>query len=159
MSRALSTAAITAGYAQETGEAYAILLSIFHDSLSQPIRVTTCGVNLTSRGNLFVALPFEITLPIEQEGTVPTARISIDNIDRQIVTAIRTLQPGDKAKTLIEIILESDPENVEVSFDELYLSNVTYDAFTVQGDLTVEGFASRAYPSGVFSPKYFPGLF
>lgn len=159
MSRTLSTAAIRANNAQETGEAYAILLTINHVSLSQPIRVTSASLDITSNSNLFTAIPFDLILPDSQDGSIPRAQLSIDNIDRSIVEAVRSLEPGSKASVLIQVVLESTPDQLEVEFIDFYLSNVTYDQYLVRGDLTIENFLSKPYPEGTMSPKYFGGLF
>ncbi|MFH1158065.1 MAG: DUF1833 family protein, partial [Pseudomonadota bacterium] len=91
MSRTVSSPTRQALYAAETGEAFLILLTLNHASLSAPIRVTSDGVETTSRGNVFAAFPFELVLPDDQDNVSPRARLVIDNIDRQIVQAVRTI--------------------------------------------------------------------
>lgn len=41
----------------------------------------------------------------------------------------------------------------------LDMSNLTYDASALQFDLTMDALVTEPYPSGTFSPAYFPGLF
>ena len=143
--------------AQETGEAFLILVKIDHTSLSAPIRVTSDGVNTTSNGETFIAMPFELELPISDPDQPPRAKLTIDNVDRSIVTAIRSI--STEATVDIDIVLASDPDTLEVSFTGFKLVNVSYDALTVEGDLSFENFFAEPYPSRVFSPADFPGGF
>ena len=157
MSRALSTLTRQALYAQETGEAFLILLTLSHANLAVPIRVTSDALTTVSRGNIFTPFPFDLTLPDDQENKPPAAKLAIDNIDRQIVLAVRSLPTAPAV--LIEIIRAAAPEVVEAQFVDFKLTNVTYDSHRVEGSLTVEDFTAEPFPAAVFSPSLFPGLF
>jgi hypothetical protein len=157
MSRKVSSLTRQALYAAETGEAFLILLTLNHASLSQPIRVTSDAVTTTSRGNDFVPFPFDLTLPDDQDNRSPRARLVIDNVDRQIVEAVRGLSSAPSA--LIEIIRAAAPDTVEAQFVDFKLTNVSYDAQRVEGFLTIEDFTAEPFPSATFSPGLFPGLF
>lgn len=154
--RTLSTAALRAGHAQETGEVYLILLTISHPDLTAPIRVVNNNENVTSRNNFFVAFPFAIELPLEDSDQPPRARLRIDNVDRSIVASIRAID-GPPTVT-IEVILASQPNTVEASFEALVLRNVSYDAATVTGELAFEQIVVEPVASN-FTPAKFPGLF
>ena len=142
---------------QETSEAFIVLIKIDHSSLSSPIRVSSDGVNTSSNGETFIAFPFELELPISDPDQPPRARITIDNVDRSIVTAIRSI--STEATVDIDIVLASDPNTLEISYSGFKLTNVDYDALVVSGDLGFEDFFSEPYPSRVFSPADFPGGF
>ncbi len=157
MSRALSQTARQALYAGETGEVFLVLLTLSHPSLTEPIRVSSDAVNTVSRGDTFIAYPFDLFIPDDTESASPRARLTIDNIDRQIVAAVRNATTAPSI--LIEIVLASDPDTVEASFPDFKLTNVKYDAISVSGDLTIEDFTSEPWPAAVFSPANFPGIF
>lgn len=157
MSRTVSNTAKAALFAPETGEAFLILLTLSHPDLAVPIRVSSDAVNTTSRGDLFIAYPFDLTLPDGEEQRPPRARLVIDNVDRQIVATIRTLQSAPTL--LIEIIRASDPNTVEAKFSDFKLFDITYDSQVITADLTLEDFTAEPYPAATFSPSLFPGLF
>jgi hypothetical protein len=157
VSRTVSSLTRQALYAAETGEVFLILLTISHPQLVAPIRVTSDGVDTSSRGNSFIAFPFELVLPDDQESKSPRARLIIDNIDRQIVSAVRSLTSSPNI--LIEIVRAAAPEVVEAQFIDFKLVNISYDSHVVQGDLTLEDFTAEPFPAGSFSPNLFPGLF
>lgn len=157
MSRSVSSLTKQALHAPETGEAFLILLTLNHAGLSEPIRVTSDAVTTVSRGNSFVAFPFELILPDDLDDRAPRARLVIDNIDRQIVQAVRGLT--SPLTVLIEIVRAAAPDTVEAQFVDFKLTNVSYDAYKVEGNLTIEDFTAEPFPAAVFSPSLFPGLF
>lgn len=157
MSRSVSATTLAALFAQETAESFVILLTIDHDDLSAPIRVNTSGENITSRGDEFLAFPFTIVLPEETEDNTARAKIQIDNIDRSIILAVRSISSAPSA--LLELIRVDDPDTVEASFPDFKMNKVTYDSKVLSADLSIEDFTGEPYPARVFSPADFPGLF
>lgn len=157
MPRSLSTNALLALTAQETEEVFVILLTIEHDDLTDPIRVCSDNQNVVSRGETYIAFPFQLTLPIDDASRPPAAQLSIDNVTREIGVAIRTIT--SPARILFEIVRADAPDVVEVEFPNFLLRNVSYDALQVTGDLVVEDLTIEPYPGIKFTPANFPGLF
>ena len=157
MSRILSGPAQQALFAQETGDAFIVLLTISHDALAEPIRVTSDEVIAVSDGESFVPFPFDLVLPTDIDSKSYRAKLVIDNIDRSIVQAVRSLATAPSV--LIQIVRAATPDVIEAQFVDFTLTNVTYDSWRVQGDLTVEDFTAEPYPATLFSPGLFPGLF
>ena len=157
MSRNLSTETLKALYAPETDEAFIILLTLTHENLAEPLRVCSDSVDVTSRDQEFIAFPFELILPDDRENTPPRARLVIDNVSREIMLALKSITTA--AGVLMEIVRAGDADVVEASFPDFKLTNVKYNALTVQGDLTLEDFTAEPYPATLFTPSHFPGLF
>lgn len=157
MSRALSTAAKSAVFAQETGEAFLILLTIDHADLGSPVRVVNNQTDITSRGDLYVGFPFEVTLPDEDPDGMAMVQLKIDNVDRQIVDSIRSV--SSPPTVTLEVVMGSTPDTVEGGPFEMQLRNASYDAFVVTGSLSFEPVLSEPFPGGSFIPSEFPGLF
>ena len=157
MSRTVSATLRSAVFAQETSEVFIVLLTLSHPDLAEPIRVSTDAVDTVSRSNTFLSFPFELVLPDDDENSSPRATLSIDNIDRQVVLAMRSISSAPTV--LMEIILASDTDTVEASFPDFKLENITYDDLKLTGDLTLEEFILEPYPSGTFTPADFPSMF
>ncbi len=157
MSRSLSTTAQAAVNAQQTEEVFLILLTIDHADLSQPIRVVSNNENIVSGGNTFVAYPFELTPPGDDLDQVPTAKLKIDNVDRQIVDAVRVL--SSPATVTMQVVLASSPDTVELEFSNMVLRQVEYDALVVEGTMEYEDVFHSAFPAHTFTPQSNPGLF
>lgn len=144
-------------YDPETAQAFLILLTIDHADINPPIRVVNNTKNITSRGDEFIAFPFNIDLPDSTKDVGPRARLTIDNVSREIAQSIRLITTV--ATVLIEVIRASDPDTVEINFPLFNLRNVTWDVLQVSGDLTVEDLTTEPFPVGQFTPAHFPGIF
>lgn len=157
MSRNLSAGARQAIFAAESGEAFIILLTFTYESLAAPIRVGSDSVDTVSRGQAYIAYPFDLTLPDDDEGRAPRARLVIDNVDRQIVATLRNL--ATSPVLTLEIVRAAAPDVVEAVFHDFRLRNVRYDSHVIEADLTIEDFTAEPYPAGSFCPSLFPGIF
>jgi hypothetical protein len=156
--RPLSSTARASIFAQETAEVWLFLLTITHPQLDQTLRFVNNLTDIVSRGQTYLGGPFELVLPDEvDEDQPPRVSISIDNVDRTIVEALRSIS-GAPAITL-EIILASSPDTVEAGPFDFTLRDATGDAVAVTGTLAFEDLLSEPYPAGTFSPANFPGLF
>ncbi len=157
MSRALSNTLRQAINSQETAEVFLILLTIDHDDLLEPIRVSNDIVDTVSNGESFIALPFQLELPNDDENGSPRAKLTIDNVDRQIVLAVRSISTAPNMN--VKIVLASDPDTIEAEFPNFKFTNISYNQLTVSGDVTVEDFMLEPFPAGNFNPSEFPGIY
>lgn len=157
MSRNLSTGTRQALFAGDSAETFIILLTFTHDGLAEPIRVCSDAADIVSRGSAYVAYPFELTLPDDDESRAPRARLVIDNVDRQIVATLRGL--ATSPVLTLEIVRAAEPDVVEAVFHDFRLRNVRYDSHVIEADLTIEDFTAEPYPAGSFCPSLFPGIF
>jgi hypothetical protein len=154
--RNLSFKAIQSMQATNTTEVWLMLLTIYHHSLSIPIYLVNNNENIVSRGNTYIGLPFEVDLPNEDQDAPGAASLTVDNVDRVIVDAIRAM---DVPPTItLEVILASTADNVEIAFYDLVLRNVTYDATTVKGSLQWEDILVEPLAL-TMTPARFPGMF
>lgn len=164
--RTLSDAMRAAQNAQETGDVIAVLLTIDHDELDEPIRVSSdptvrtsvdpLTYGTSSRGNTYLFLPFEIALPDDQDRAAPRAQIRIDNIGRELIELIRST-PTPPA-VLIEVIRAAAPDVVEASFPDFLMSGVTYDAREVRAELTIDSLMQEPFPALHAVPSIAPAL-
>ena len=112
---------------------------------------------IISRSTNFYFLPMEVTLPSEEANTAPRCSIVLTDVTKQVVPIIRQISGPPRVK--IELVLNSSPDTVEVSFDKFYLSSISYNANQVTAELSMIDFAVEPFPAYSFTPKYFPGLF
>lgn len=155
-------------YAQESDDVFIVLVTFYSDELLEPIRVcsdmyeklTLLGQDIygcISNGETFIFTPFDVSLPRDDSSGTVSAKLTIDNVDREIVEKVRTITKPVSVK--IQCVLASDVDAVELEFDAFKLSNVKYDSTTVSGDLTLDYWGLEPFPSGRFTPSDFPGLF
>jgi hypothetical protein len=157
MSRTLSTNFKTDVFKQEGSEVYLVLVEITHASLATPIRVVNNYADVTSNGNTYSAFPFTINLPDDSDEGNSDVTLSIDNIDRTVVDAIRTLT-GPPTVT-ISVILASAPNTLEAGPYAMTLRDSYYDSMVVTGTLAVEDMLNEPYPIDALTPAQFPNMF
>lgn len=153
-------------FAQESGEVVIFLLTITHDELEAPIRLTTDPTErtssepliyrTTSRGEEYLYAGVDITLPDEQDKAPPASKLTIANVTRELIPLARSVSTPPSVK--IEAVLASAPDVVEMVWPAMDMSNLTYDAAFLQFDLTMDALVTEPYPSGTFSPAAFRGL-
>lgn len=110
-----------------------------------------------SRSEKYLYIPMQITLPDESDGKAPRATLTFYNITGHLTPLIRTLNNPPPVK--LEVILASNPDEVEVSFSDLYMYNITYNKDQVTAEISISGLDREPFPQHNFTPLYFPGLF
>ena len=149
-----------AANAQETDKVFLMLLTIDHADLSEPIRVTSDTVETVSRGETFEAFHFDLNLPTSSDGQIASTKLTISNVDRRIVEAIRKMSPGsDPASVLMEVVMADEPDVLEMSLEGFSLTNVTYDRIKCEGRVTLENFYNEPWPKDNFDPNRASGMF
>jgi hypothetical protein len=154
-------------FSQESGEVPIYLLTITHPSLTSPILLTTDPTarittdplvyGTVSRGTTFLYAGVDVTIPDEQDKSPPASKLMIANVTRNLIPLARSVSTPPSVK--IEAVLASAPDTVEMTSPALDMSNLIYDANQLVFDLTMDALVTEPYPSGNFSPAYFPGLF
>lgn len=155
MARTLSPAATAALHAQESGEVWLVLLTITNPGITT-IRVVNNTEDVVSRGNTYLAFPFEIDLPGQDADSPSTARLRIDNVDKRIVEAVRSITTPPVVT--LEVVLASQLDTVEISFTNMTMRSVEYDADSVRGQLVFESIFTEPLTYTI-TPNRFPGLF
>ena len=152
----LSATLIEAVLGQETKEVYILLIKISSDELSYDLLFANNYENIISGGNTYLGFPFRISLPDDEEKRLPSVRITIDNVSREIIDEIRALTI---APTLaLSVCLASDPDVIEDGPYELTLRDTGWDRMTITGRLQGDDILNQQYGEK-FTPQYFRGLF
>jgi hypothetical protein len=157
MGRSLSLVATRAAAAQETGQVFLVLLTVEHADLPAPIRLTSDRVNTIVGDETYLPFPFSIQLPEEAEERPPAVRLVIDNVNREIVLALRRIY--SPPTITMRVVLASSPDVTEAGPFAFTLRNADYDAMTVSGELSYEQILDEAWPCERFTPASHPGLF
>jgi hypothetical protein len=167
LSRTLSAPFIAAINAQETGEVVICLLTIVHTALATPIylssdpttRVSDIPLvySTTSRGNEYLFLPFEFTLPDDTSDSPPRVQLTIDSVDRSLISLLRSV--STPADVTVEIVLASSLNHVELQLPALQLANVTIGEVHIAIDLVSDPLINEPVPADLFTPGSFPGVF
>lgn len=133
-----------------------IFLTLTHETLDDPIRVVRNRESVVSNGETYLAYPFEIEMPTDDDES-PQARITISNVSREISAALERLVTPPSVS--IAVALASDPDAIERQWDDFELRQVSFDAMRVTGTLSQRQVWADQYPRYRITPKDFPGLF
>lgn len=149
----LRTAQVDSG-----GDAPLYLLTITHDDLPEPLRFVRDFVNCTSRGETFVAFPFDVTPPGSADGGSSPASITMTAIGGEVPAALRSLAtPGT---VLVELVLASDPDTVVDTLPPFTFTAAGGDTFTVSIDIADSSEdESEPLMQYKFDPSTAPALF
>jgi hypothetical protein len=153
---ALSATAQAALLGAYTDDPVCVLLEISHPDLAEVIRVTNNGADLVSNGNTYQHFPFVIELPGDTEDA-PVAKLRIANVDRQIGDVLEGITTS--ATCSMSIVLASDPDTLEIEWQNYELRNVTWTALEVSGDLIIRTFANEPFPNVSVRESNFPNLY
>lgn len=174
--RKLSAEATRAIFSPDADNDLYILLTIYDpEGIDDPLRLADGYTNrlasltdsndfpdqvvygVTSRGNDYIFVPMQISLPQEEESQIPRASIVINDVTRYATPLIRKLTSPPRVD--LEMVLSKTPDIVEASFSNFYITNFTYNADSITAELTLIDYDREPFPSHSFSPIYFPGLF
>jgi hypothetical protein len=155
MSRSLSSAALQAIFAQETGEAVFFLVEIDHTTWASPLRMVNNNENVISNGDTYFAFPFDVHLPADTTQQ-PRTQIKICNVDRSMTLALRALSTSPTVT--LSVVLGSTPDTIEAGPFAFTLADYSFTATTIQGTLVFEDMLNEPFPQGTFNPAEYPGL-
>lgn len=129
------------------------------DGFTQRLSETSDEIiyGVKSRGDDFIFLPMEISLPTEEEAQAPRCSLVLRDVTRYVIPIIRTIVGPPKVK--MELVLSKTPDTVEASFSGFYISSFTYNADSVTADLSMIDYEREPFPMHSFTPAYFPGMF
>lgn len=160
MPRSLSAAAAAAIHAQETSEAFVVLLALSHPSLVSPIRVCTGSVATAHLGDIYQPFPFSLTMPDDSDDAPPEVTLQICNVDRAIIQAIRSIGlDSGPVQAQMAVVLASSPGVVEAGWYVFSVRNIDADALVISGRLEFEPVLNEPFPGDSMTPSRTPGIF
>lgn len=160
MARTLPTVIVQAMNAPQTDVAILALLTVSHPAITTK-RLVNNTEDVTSGGNAFTAAPLSVVLPADVEGDEPYLRVSLSNVDREMVQTARTIAGSTLglASATLQFVAADDPDTVLLEFNDFEVRNLTYTAEVVGFEMRLPSMAAEPYPAMTFTPNRFPALF
>jgi len=154
---------IKATQALTTEERFLMLVRIEHEDIDpvafpNGICVVASDANVVSNGIEYEAYAVRIKLPEKNPEQLPRGQLTIDNLDRSIIKAIRLLQ-GRKPTVSISVILESAPDTIEDGPLYFEINRTPWNRYTITADLATEPILNETWPAHAFTPATHPGVF
>ena len=158
MSRSITTTAMREIYASETGAVFLTLLQIIHSSITT-IYLVNNMVDVVYDGVTYTAYPFKFNPPKDKEGAKPGSSITLPNIDRELLSVVRSVTSPITVKAALIMIMPDNSASKEGGWWEYTMKNVSYDMMTISGELEY----SLDLDNNISLMKYnnltFPGLY
>lgn len=168
---ALSPRMVAAMMQPETEDTDIALITITHPSWSEILRFSTHQTTwlyndetsgepvygTVSRGETYLYIPLQATLPNSSDEEAPTGKIILCNVQR-LVTPYLKMTSGTYPRLTLEIVNSATPDTVEKSYPELDLGDTNWNELTVEVQLKNNIASQEPCPWLRFSPAYFPNL-
>ena len=159
MSRAQSVPVLQSSWAQESEEAYVVLLTLRHAVLPDPIRVASHETDFQSNGATYLACPFQIDGPPDTPDAPPATQLSVQNVDRRIVLGVRSIPPGaGDLDVEMAVVTQRQPDTIEFGPYPLKMKSATYNRLVVSGELGFENILSQPASWARLTPNDHPGM-
>lgn len=143
--------------ATSADEPFLVALEIIHPDLAVPVRVVNNTESVTIQGNEFIACPFQLTLPEDVDRQVPKAKLSVDNIGRELTQWLEVSGGGKGAKCRILQVVPSSPDIIEYDMT-LDLTGLSIDNMAVSGDLGFQETLNQSAVAIRYDPISSPAL-
>jgi len=162
----VSNAFREAMFSENTKHWVAVLLELSHPLYAGTLRVTTAGTRLSEfplkYGLLhnsveYLYVPMEFQLPPDIEGSAHNARLVIENVSRDLLIFVRSIEAGGKCT--IKLISSININFVERQFPQLDIKAATWNAETITVEMGLDALDAEPIPADTFNPSGFPALF
>lgn len=134
------------------------LLEIDHPDLVTPVRVTNDTQDITSNGNVFTSLAFDIVPPDDLTQGLPRARLRVDNVGRDLTSWLESSGGGKDATVRLMQVMRSAPNVLELDLT-MSLDNVSMTMLEVSADLGFDDVLNRPACTVTYTPTVAPGLY
>lgn len=159
MARSVATTIVQAVNAQDTDNAFLVLLTLTHSSFAT-VRLVNNTVDVVSNGNTYTAFPFKIELPASTEDFQPIMTATVYNATIGLVNEVRTIAGSrERIAVRIDVVASSDLDNPVYTVSTFEITNAEYDDTIMTFDMAVDTLIAEGYPADSFSPPNFPGIF
>lgn len=144
--------------ATSADEPLLVLVEITHADLAVPARFVNDTADIDVEGHTFLACRFDLTLPDDQDEQVPSAKLEVDNIGRELTQWLEYSGGGKGARCRLIMVLRSNPSNLEFDMT-MDLSGLVVTNFRVSGDLGFKNTLMQSACTMRFDPTTSPGIF
>ncbi len=140
------------------GQGFLELLIIEHATWASPVRIVNDSRDWIIGGNTFVGLPVRIKLPSNTQGENPRARLQMDNVGRDLTSALEALPVGSTLLATLQLVSRATPTVVDYEF-VAQLSGISVTPTVVSCTMGPDDTMRQSAVRVRFDPQNAPGLF
>lgn len=143
--------------AEDTGEVWLPLMELTNEAWDDPVRIARNTEDVTSGGETYLAFPFDVNLPDEEDGQLPVVAWVAYNSNQELTELFRSVTGIIYGR--IFWVLASSPDTVEIQPVDLQIRGFQYDAQKIQGSLVVQPILDAVFGQHSMDNINAPGLF
>ena len=143
--------------AQTTDVALLWLITVTDPSSNVVLRGVNNLRDVTSRGDVYTAFPFDLVLPPDTGDRPQNLQLSVANVGRELIQVLRGQLAPPRVK--LELITSAAPNTVEKALDFFTVRNATYDAMAISFTLSPSNIFARKTMTANFNSLEFPAMF
>lgn len=156
--------------AEVSSQIQVCLLTIKHEDLAEPIRVSsdaTVRVAKTaenvvygtiSKEKTYYYVGFGFSLPNDEDGASPQMQITLAYVTNDIIKAIENMGSGLVSVDVVFVFADS-PDVEELKIDDMNLADIKYDGTSISFTLSRDMLFQEPYPVRTFIPLHYKYLF
>jgi hypothetical protein len=150
--------------AEETASVWVFAISIHPNdddpNQYEPNYFVANTQDVTFANQMYLALPFELSLAADNEESAPQARLKIDNVSRLLSEAVRQTNFAPTIYVRLFRIDENNVVHLELGPSRFNLLSASVNAQTVEGVLGYSNdFLNEPASHAKFTPSVAPALF
>lgn len=144
-------------YSANSEDPLLTLFTLDHETFDAPIYLVNNGTDIVSNGITYSRFPVRLVLPQDDGESERVVQVTFDNVSLELLDDIRTVTTPINLK--LELVLASIPDEVQMSYEELKLVQVSYNLQTISAKIIPDDFLNTSLTSEKYAPTNFPGLF
>ena len=153
----MTVGGITAANERESQVVFFECIKVMHTDLPAPLYFIASRDNLTINGVEHIGFPFQIKRPGDTLDSVPQVTIVFQNINLEIMEAIRSLEgPIDID---YYIVTNEEPDDIQLGPFSMKIRQITGNFQIITGTAYFFDILNQTFPGESFTPNTTPGLF
>lgn len=169
MARSISLTLLAEMFKEQTDYALIALLEISHPTFAETIYLSSDPTERVSTDPLYyrtihdtqeyIFAPFKITLPDDREDMAPTCNFVVENVSREIIARVRSIDPRQGQPTLdLKLITSADLDFVEIEYPQFDIVSFQYNADAITFTAQINALVEEPYPGSTMDPSGFPAI-
>ena len=144
-------------YKRRTSEVWLPLVSISHASFRSTVSLVGNTERITRRGITYRPYAMRVRLPRDTDDGGLDGDISIDDVERTIIVALRAADSAPAVSILI--VRAADPTVAEFEYPDLELKDFSVTGTLIEAVIGVADYRTEPVPAHAVTPTLFPGAF
>ena len=133
-------------------------IDISHSDITT-LRFVNNTESITRNGNSYYKFNFGINLPEDVDYKMPQVNLQIENVDRQIITALETIDKQEELTVTLNLAFSDSPNTTQRGPYTFRVKNAQVTQQFATFTLGYEDKLNNKFPKNEITPEYFPGMF